>query len=283
MPIGRRSFAFTRTAGSRACAGPAMLCSSIGPQASKNCSSCLRAPSSFQARSALMMAIRWSTASSRRSWALSASARSKRAWWSFGLAATVASSSAVSPSAAACSASSMAARTAAIAGSAALASGAMPRMPLAPSRSPTSRCSRASPAMAATFSGSSSSTPAKSSLAPAASPASAAAWAAAISSSVAPGPDGADQLLDEGLDLALGQRAHEAVDRLALLEGDDGGDRLDAELAGDLRMLVDVHLDQLDLALGALDHLLDHRGQLLAGAAPGRPEIDQHRLRHRFG
>ena len=43
-------------------------------------------------------------------------------------------------------------------------------------------------------------------------------------------------------------------------------------------MLVDVHLDQLDLALGGLDDLFQDRGELLAGAAPGRPEVDQHRL-----
>ena len=47
-------------------------------------------------------------------------------------------------------------------------------------------------------------------------------------------------------------------------------------------MLVDVHLDELDLALGRLDHLLQHRGELLAGAAPRRPEVDQHRLALRF-
>ena len=50
------------------------------------------------------------------------------------------------------------------------------------------------------------------------------------------------------------------------------------ELAREWRMVVDVHLDQLHLALGGLHDLLEHRGELLAGAAPGRPEIDQHRL-----
>jgi len=36
-----------------------------------------------------------------------------------------------------------------------------------------------------------------------------------------------------------------------------------------LRMLVDVHLDQLDLALGGSDCLFDDRRQLTAGAAQG--------------
>src|SRR5690606_19203906 len=39
--------------------------------------------------------------------------------------------------------------------------------------------------------------------------------------------------LDEGRDLALRLRADEAVHRTAVDEGDDGGDRLDAELPGD--------------------------------------------------
>ncbi len=38
------------------------------------------------------------------------------------------------------------------------------------------------------------------------------------------------------------------------------GNRLDAELAGDLRMVVDVHLDELDLAAGLANRLLDARG-----------------------
>ena len=84
--------------------------------------------------------------------------------------------------------------------------------------------------------------------------------------------------LDERGDLALRQRAHEAVDRLAVDEGDHRRDRLDAHLARDGRMLVDVHLDQLDLALGGLHDLFQDRRELLAGAAPRRPEIDQHRL-----
>ena len=60
----------------------------------------------------------------------------------------------------------------------------------------------------------------------------------------------AGDAVDEGLDLALGQGADEAVDRLAVDEGDDRRDRLDAELAGDRGVLVDVHLDQADGALG---------------------------------
>ena len=84
--------------------------------------------------------------------------------------------------------------------------------------------------------------------------------------------------LDEGGHLALRQRAEKAVDRLAVDEGEHRRDRLDAELPGDRGVLVDIHLDQLHLALGGPDHLFEHRGELLARAAPLRPEIHQHRL-----
>src|ERR1019366_4239885 len=46
--------------------------------------------------------------------------------------------------------------------------------------------------------------------------------------------------------------------------------------------LVDVHLDQLDLAVCGTDRFLDDRRELTAGAAPWRPEVDQHRLALRF-
>jgi hypothetical protein len=90
------------------------------------------------------------------------------------------------------------------------------------------------------------------------------------------------EFVDEGVDLALRHRAHEAVGGLAAHEGDHGRDRLNAHLAGDGRMLVDIHLDQLDLALGRADRLFENGRELSAGSAPGRPEIDQHRLALRF-
>ena len=87
----------------------------------------------------------------------------------------------------------------------------------------------------------------------------------------------ADQPRDEGVDPRFGQRSHEAVDRLPVLEGEHGGDRLHAHLPGDLRVIVDIELDQLDRALRRAHRLFQHRRELAAGAAPRRPEIDQHR------
>ena len=85
------------------------------------------------------------------------------------------------------------------------------------------------------------------------------------------------QVGDKSLDLAFRDRAHETIHRLAVAEGIDGRDGLDAQLLGDLGILVDVHLDHLHRAAGG-----DHRGfqlraERLAGAAPGRPEIHDHR------
>src|SRR5262249_28667826 len=102
---------------------PATVASSVGPQASNSCTSCLRAPSSFHLRSRRTISISWSSASLRLPLEFKASARSKRAWWSSGLAATFCSSSASGPTAAACSASSIAEATAATALSMQLASG----------------------------------------------------------------------------------------------------------------------------------------------------------------
>jgi hypothetical protein len=47
-------------------------------------------------------------------------------------------------------------------------------------------------------------------------------------------------------------------------------------------MLVDVHLDQLDPALGVANRLFQDRRELAAGTAPRRPEVDHDRLTARF-
>jgi hypothetical protein len=87
----------------------------------------------------------------------------------------------------------------------------------------------------------------------------------------------AGQLLDESGDLGGRLRAHEGIDRLAAGEGEDRRDRLDPQLGGDLLILVDIDLDQPDRATAGLNRLLQQRGKLLAGTAPGRPEVDDHR------
>src|SRR5262249_9325407 len=90
------------------------------------------------------------------------------------------------------------------------------------------------------------------------------------------------QPFDEGDDLALRQGAEEAVDRLAVDESEDCRNRLDTELPRDRGVLVDVHLDELYLALGGTNRFLQHRCELLAWPAPFRPEVHQDRLAFGF-
>src|SRR6185503_19927860 len=86
----------------------------------------------------------------------------------------------------------------------------------------------------------------------------------------------AAQLLHEGANLAFRNRAHESVDRLTILEGINRGYRLDAKLLCDLRVLVDVDLDETYRAIGLVHRLFERGAQLLAWPAPRRAEIDDH-------
>src|SRR3569833_2830078 len=84
------------------------------------------------------------------------------------------------------------------------------------------------------------------------------------------------QLLNESANLAFRERTHEPIDRLTVPKGVYGGYRLDAKLLRDLRVLVDVDLDETYRAVGLVHGLLERGAQLLAGPAPRRPEIDDH-------
>ncbi len=88
---------------------------------------------------------------------------------------------------------------------------------------------------------------------------------------------GRQQRVDELLDGVLRVGAHEAVDDCAVLDGVHGRDRLHLERLAQAGVLVDVHLDQHDLAVGLVDDLLDDRPEGLARAAPRRPEVDDDR------
>ena len=61
------------------------------------------------------------------------------------------------------------------------------------------------------------------------------------------------QVADECPELVLVEESDELVDLLAVLDGDDGGDGLDAEVEGEVAQLVDVHDGQVDLALSRGD------------------------------
>ncbi len=87
----------------------------------------------------------------------------------------------------------------------------------------------------------------------------------------------ADQPRDEVRHAGFRQRPHEAVDGLAVLEGEHRRDRLHTHLTRDLRVIVDIELDQPDRALCRAHGPFQDRRELLAGTAPRRPEIDQYR------
>src|SRR5579883_511264 len=94
-----------------------------------------------------------------------------------------------------------------------------------------------------------------------------------VSSSRAGG--GGDPLLE----LLLGRGADLARGELAVLEQHQRRDRHDAVLLRGRRALVDVELDDLDLAVERAGRDLFERGRdHLARAAPFGPEVDHHRL-----
>ena len=77
--------------------------------------------------------------------------------------------------------------------------------------------------------------------------------------------------------LALGQGADLGRRHLAVLEQDQRRDAADAIFHRRLRILVDVDLGDRDLALHVAGQLLEERRDHLAGTAPLRPEVDEHR------
>jgi hypothetical protein len=84
-------------------------------------------------------------------------------------------------------------------------------------------------------------------------------------------------VFQEFAQLAFGQRAGKPVHQLPVLHQDHGGHRADLERARELLLLVHVHLGQFEGAVVLGRELLEDRAQRLARAAPGRPEVDQHR------
>ena len=65
------------------------------------------------------------------------------------------------------------------------------------------------------------------------------------------------------------------VDDLAVAEGDDRGDAANAVFAGAAGRFVDVVLGDDGAAVEGLRGLFKARGEHAAGAAPGRPEVDE--------
>ena len=60
-----------------------------------------------------------------------------------------------------------------------------------------------------------------------------------------------EQAVDGAGECGFGLGTHHAIDRLAVSQEDERGDRTRVETARDLRVVVDIDLDDLDLALPA--------------------------------
>lgn len=90
-------------------------------------------------------------------------------------------------------------------------------------------------------------------------------------------------LVQEFLDFSFGQRAGEAVHRLAVHQEDAGRDAADAKGFAQLLLLVGINLDQLEAAFVGHFKFFKNRAERLARAAPGRPEVNQHGNSHGSG
>src|SRR5690606_13376282 len=86
-----------------------------------------------------------------------------------------------------------------------------------------------------------------------------------------------DGFVDPRLQARLRRSTCAVGDQLAALEHHQRRDSAHAELGRQARVLVDVHLGDLQLALVLGRELLERRADLTAGAAPLRPEIHQDR------
>src|SRR3954465_11073803 len=85
-------------------------------------------------------------------------------------------------------------------------------------------------------------------------------------------------LIDDLFERILVGETDDLLDYLAALEEEQRRDPTDAELERGVGVLIDVELPHDDLAVVIAGELVDRRREPLAGAAPLRPEIHQHRL-----
>src|SRR5205085_4014371 len=86
-----------------------------------------------------------------------------------------------------------------------------------------------------------------------------------------------DVAVKEGGELRFGKRAHARRLDVAVLEEHQRRDAADAELGRRALVLVDVDLRDLQAPFVLSRHLVEDRRDRLAGAAPFRPVVDEHR------
>jgi hypothetical protein len=85
---------------------------------------------------------------------------------------------------------------------------------------------------------------------------------------------GGDVTLEDLDDLLFGHGADQLVRNLSALENQQRGNAANAEFGGDIHILIDIELYNLDLAGMFASDFFHRRRKHVAGAAPIRPEID---------
>ena len=91
-------------------------------------------------------------------------------------------------------------------------------------------------------------------------------------------PTSGQLLVDESGQLRLAHGTHFGGRELAALEDHECGDAANAKLGGDVAVVIDVHLGDLQLAFVGAGHFVQDGGNHFAGAAPFGPEVHHHRL-----
>src|SRR3990172_12919362 len=86
------------------------------------------------------------------------------------------------------------------------------------------------------------------------------------------------RLLYRPLEVSLGPEADDLVDKLPALEHQQRRDAADAVAGGGLHVVVRVELHELHLPVVLSGQLLHQGSDHATGAAPGRPEVHEHRL-----
>ena len=81
--------------------------------------------------------------------------------------------------------------------------------------------------------------------------------------------------VDFAFEGAFGEGADDLVDRLAVLEKDEGGDAADAVLHGNVGVVVHVDFGDVELAVVFEGEVVDGGGDHFAGAAPFGPEVHE--------
>src|SRR5688572_20538576 len=98
---------------------------------------------------------------------------------------------------------------------------------------------------------------------------------AMLARSAPPDPGSRQVLLNPRNQRRLGHGTHDRVHMPAIAEEEDARDRADVEPHGGLLVRVDVELGDAKPAAVLGRELLEHRGDRLAGTAPGRPEVHE--------